>query len=114
MIGWLLAAGLAVGAEEVGAGPTLDDNPYFSIDGGATKSGLFSTGEYFGDGHQAQHWKDESFFGGSGLGLAIVKHILEGHGTKAEATSQVGKGSTFSFKLPLVKATPKQSAESKA
>lgn len=39
--------------------------------------------------------------GGTGLGLAIVKHILEGHNTKAEVTSELGKGSTFSFKLPL-------------
>lgn len=38
--------------------------------------------------------------GGTGLGLAIVKHILEGHGTKAEVESAVGKGSVFSFKLP--------------
>jgi two-component system phosphate regulon sensor histidine kinase PhoR len=38
--------------------------------------------------------------GGTGLGLAIVKHILEGHNTKADVTSMVGKGSTFSFKLP--------------
>src|SRR5260221_3749875 len=37
--------------------------------------------------------------GGTGLGLAIVKHILEGHGSKAEVESEVGKGSTFSFKL---------------
>ncbi len=37
--------------------------------------------------------------GGTGLGLAIVKHILEGHGTKAEVKSQVGKGSEFSFKI---------------
>ncbi|HCW06176.1 MAG TPA: two-component sensor histidine kinase [Cytophagales bacterium] len=37
--------------------------------------------------------------GGTGLGLAIVKHILEGHNTKAEVQSEVGKGSTFSFKL---------------
>ncbi len=41
--------------------------------------------------------------GGTGLGLAIVKHILEGHGTKAEVTSTVGKGSVFSFKLPRSK-----------
>lgn len=38
--------------------------------------------------------------GGTGLGLAIVKHILEGHNSKPEVTSEVGKGSVFSFKLP--------------
>ena len=41
--------------------------------------------------------------GGTGLGLAIVKHILEGHSSHAEVESVVGKGSTFSFKLPRVK-----------
>ena len=41
--------------------------------------------------------------GGTGLGLAIVKHILEGHGTRAEVESTVGKGSTFSFKLSRIK-----------
>lgn len=41
--------------------------------------------------------------GGTGLGLAIVKHILEGHSTKAEVESTVGKGSVFSFKLQRVK-----------
>lgn len=41
--------------------------------------------------------------GGTGLGLAIVKHILEGHHTKAEVESEVGKGSTFSFRLPRTK-----------
>ena len=41
--------------------------------------------------------------GGTGLGLAIVKHILEGHRTKAEVKSEVGRGSEFSFKLERVK-----------
>lgn len=41
--------------------------------------------------------------GGTGLGLAIVKHILEGHNTKAEVESTVGKGSVFSFKLPRLR-----------
>ena len=41
--------------------------------------------------------------GGTGLGLAIVKHILEGHNSKAEVQSEVGKGSEFSFKLPRSK-----------
>lgn len=38
---------------------------YFSIDGGATVGPLFSTGETFGDGRQASHWKDN-------LGLGIM------------------------------------------
>jgi len=41
--------------------------------------------------------------GGTGLGLAIVKHILEGHSSKPEVQSEVGKGSEFSFKLPRSK-----------
>jgi two-component system phosphate regulon sensor histidine kinase PhoR len=38
--------------------------------------------------------------GGTGLGLAIVKHILEGHNTTMHVTSQAGKGTVFSFRLP--------------
>jgi heavy metal sensor kinase len=39
--------------------------------------------------------------GGTGLGLAIAKYIAEAHGGKIEVESQVGKGSTFSVKLPI-------------
>lgn len=38
---------------------------------------------------------------GTGLGLPIAKHIVEMHGGEAAATSELGKGSTFSFTLPL-------------
>ncbi|WP_339607938.1 HAMP domain-containing sensor histidine kinase [uncultured Roseivirga sp.] len=41
--------------------------------------------------------------GGTGLGLAIVKHIMEAHNSKVSVISTFGKGSTFSFKLPLSK-----------
>lgn len=37
--------------------------------------------------------------GGTGLGLAIVKHIMEGHGSQVQVTSEIKKGSTFSFEL---------------
>ena len=37
--------------------------------------------------------------GGTGLGLAIVKHIIEAHGSKIAVTSEMGKGTMFSFDL---------------
>jgi two-component system phosphate regulon sensor histidine kinase PhoR len=39
--------------------------------------------------------------GGSGLGLAIAKHTVQAHGGSIWAQSEEGKGSTFSFSLPL-------------
>jgi two-component system sensor histidine kinase GlrK len=37
---------------------------------------------------------------GTGLGLSIVKHIVESHGGKVWAESNLGHGSTFVFVLP--------------
>ena len=39
--------------------------------------------------------------GGTGLGLAIVKHIVQAHGGTVRVESEVGKGATFFFALPL-------------
>jgi two-component system, OmpR family, sensor histidine kinase SenX3 len=42
--------------------------------------------------------------GGTGLGLSIVKHIAENHGGEVRVWSRVGRGSTFTIRLPEVPA----------
>jgi len=39
--------------------------------------------------------------GGSGLGLTISRRIVEGHGGRLSVQSEPGRGSTFSFNIPI-------------
>lgn len=39
---------------------------------------------------------------GTGLGLAIVRSLIEMHGGRLRVESELGKGSTFTFNLPVV------------
>jgi signal transduction histidine kinase len=40
--------------------------------------------------------------GGTGLGLAIVKHVTENHGGSVRVSSELGHGTTFEVRLPIV------------
>ncbi|HEX7464958.1 MAG TPA: ATP-binding protein [Actinomycetota bacterium] len=43
--------------------------------------------------------------GGTGIGLAIARSVVEAHGGRIRAESEVGRGSVFTFELPIAPAT---------
>ena len=48
--------------------------------------------------------------GGTGIGLAIARSVVEAHGGHIRAESELGKGSTFTFDLPVAPAAPPERA----
>jgi signal transduction histidine kinase len=80
----------------------------------STANGSFTvavrdTGPGIGAADQAKIFEEfkqvDSFLtrkkGGTGLGLSISKRIIEMHGGRLSVESDLGRGSTFSFTLPV-------------
>lgn len=57
----------------------------------------------FNSFEQIEDSRDRAY-GGTGLGLAIAKQLIELHGGQISVDSEVGKGSTFTFSLPVAPA----------
>lgn len=79
----VIGSELCVFMEDTGIGIKQDDIP-----------------KLFTKFHQLQAGKERKT-GGTGLGLVISKQIIDGHGGRIEVESEVGKGSRFSFFIPL-------------
>jgi two-component system phosphate regulon sensor histidine kinase PhoR len=85
-------ATLTVWVKDTGVGISEDDLPriferFYKVDRARTR-GLPET-------------KNGGEPGGTGLGLAIARHLVEAHGGRIWAESKQGRGSVFSFTLPI-------------
>jgi signal transduction histidine kinase len=77
---------IILGVEDTGAGIPAADIPFI-----------------FERFRQAANQEKAGGYKGTGLGLAICKQLVEQHGGEIWVESEVGRGTTFYFSLPVVR-----------
>lgn len=81
----------------------IKDNDYVQVE--VIDSGIGISKNRLGEVFEPFHQLDGSStrkYSGTGLGLSLVKKILDAHDSVILVQSELGNGSHFSFKLPLV------------
>ena len=107
---------LMVHVTDTGVGISEDDLPrvferFFKVDRARTRApGQRAPGAF--EEVEGANAPQSSAAAGTGLGLAIAKHLVELHGGHIWARSRLGRGSTFSFTLPVAVATEDHAGES--
>ncbi len=90
----------AGGAIRVKAGP--EDSSYIQVSVKDSGSGIDPVNlPYIFDHFYKADRSRQRGYGGAGIGLALVKKYVELHGGRVWVESQLGKGSTFYFTLPV-------------